>query len=143
MLRVGPASKAASDARSQVTGRVVDSYTNIHSVKLFAHHDRELDYAREAIEWARRTFQAEMRLFTIMDVALVALNGLLIVGVVGWAVALWMQRRRQRRRRRGGFGAGARLNAMTGWIMWALTVASSATWAWWPRGWRPSPSPSR
>ena len=50
MRRIGPASKAASDARSEVTGRVVDAYTNIHSVKLFAHHDRELAYAREAIE---------------------------------------------------------------------------------------------
>jgi ATP-binding cassette subfamily B multidrug efflux pump len=47
--RVGPASKAASDARSSVTGRVVDAYTNIHSVKLFAHNERELDYAKEGL----------------------------------------------------------------------------------------------
>ncbi|WP_171097447.1 ABC transporter ATP-binding protein [Ruegeria sp. HKCCD7255] len=119
--RVGPASKAASDARSAVTGRVVDSYTNIHSVKMFAHADQELDYAREAIEETRRTFQVEMRIFTIMDAALVTLNGVLIVGVVGWAIALWMQ---------GSASVGVvaaataltlRLNAMTGWIMWALT----------------------
>ena len=119
--RVGPASQAASDARSTVTGRVVDSYTNIHSVKMFAHHDRELAYAKEAIDETRRTFQAEMRIFTIMDVSLVFLNGLLIVGVVGWAVTLWFN---------GQTSAGAvaaataltlRLNAMTGWIMWALT----------------------
>ncbi len=121
MRRVGPASKAASDARSQVTGRVVDAYTNIHSVKLFAHDDRELNYAREAIEHTRNTFQTEMRIYTVMDVVLVFLNGLLIVGVVGWALWLWMQ---------GQASVGAvvaataltlRLNAMTGWIMWALT----------------------
>ena len=119
--RVGPASKAASDARSLVTGRVVDSYSNIHSVKMFAHHDRELDFAREAIEQARETFATEMRIFTIMDVALVILNGLLIAAVVGWALVLWMQ---------GAASVGVvaaataltlRLNAMTGWIMWALT----------------------
>ena len=119
--RVGPASKAASDARSTVTGRVVDSYTNIHSVKMFAHGPQELDYAREAIEETRRTFQIEMRIFTIMDAVLVTLNGMLIVGVVGWAIALWMQ---------GSASVGVvaaataltlRLNAMTGWIMWALT----------------------
>lgn len=119
--RVGPASKAASDARSTVTGRVVDSYTNIHSVKMFAHGPQELDYAREAIEETRRTFQIEMRIFTIMDAVLVTLNGVLIVGVVGWAIALWMQ---------GSASVGVvaaataltlRLNAMTGWIMWALT----------------------
>jgi ATP-binding cassette subfamily B multidrug efflux pump len=119
---VGPASKAASDARSMTTGRVVDSYTNIHSVKLFAHHDRELDYARDAIETTRVTFAREMRIFSVMDIALTALNGLLIVGVVGWAIALWMQ---------GAASVGVvaaataltlRLNAMTGWIMWAVST---------------------
>ncbi|WP_299964760.1 ABC transporter ATP-binding protein [uncultured Roseobacter sp.] len=122
ILRVGPASQAASNARSLVTGRVVDAYTNIHSVKMFAHHAQELDYAKDAIEQSRETFQAEMRIFTIMDIALVALNGLLIVGVVGWAIVLWMQ---------GAASVGVvaaataltlRLNAMTGWIMWALTT---------------------
>lgn len=119
--RVGPASKAASDARSAVTGRVVDSYTNIHSVKLFAHHQHELDYAREAIEQTRRTFQAEMRIFTIMDVVLVTLNGLLIVGVVGWALALWMQGTASVGTVAAATALTLRLNAMTGWIMWALT----------------------
>jgi ATP-binding cassette subfamily B multidrug efflux pump len=119
--RVGPASKAASDARSTVTGRVVDAYSNIHSVKMFAHHDRELEYAKDAIEATRITFQKEMRIFTIMDVMLVTLNGILIVGVVGWAIMLWMD---------GSASVGVvaaataltlRLNSMTGWIMWALT----------------------
>ena len=87
--RVGPASKISSDARSEVTGRVVDSYTNIHSVKMFAHHDREINYARTAIEATRVAFQREMRLYTIMDVSLVLLNGFLIVAVVGWALWLW------------------------------------------------------
>jgi ATP-binding cassette subfamily B multidrug efflux pump len=121
VTRVGPASKRSSEARSMTTGRVVDAYTNIHSVKLFAHEGRELDYAREAIEETRATFSAEMRIFTVMDVALVVLNGLLIVGVVGWAIALWVG---------GSASVGVvaaatalvlRLNAMTGWIMWALT----------------------
>ncbi|WP_019954281.1 ABC transporter ATP-binding protein [Yoonia vestfoldensis] len=119
--RIGPASEASSNARSVVTGRVVDSYTNIHSVKMFAHHDSEIAYAKEAIENARRTFQHEMRLYTLMDVVLMLLNGLLIVGVVGWAIWLW-----------GGglatLGVVAvatsltlRLNAMSGWIMWAIS----------------------
>ena len=72
--RVGHASKAASDARSFVNGRVVDAYTNIHSVKMFAQDARELDYAKEAIERSRVTLQREMRLYTIMDVALVAVT---------------------------------------------------------------------
>ncbi|MDC0343784.1 MAG: ABC transporter ATP-binding protein [Aestuariivita sp.] len=120
--RVGPASKAASDARSTVTGRVVDSYTNIHSVKMFAHHDNELNYAKEAIENTRRTFAAEMRIYTTMDMALVALNGLLIVGVVGWAIYLWMQGTASVGTVAAATALTLRLNAMTGWIMWALTT---------------------
>ena len=120
--RIGPASKAASDARSNVTGRVVDAYTNIHSVKMFAHHAREEEYAKEAIETARKTFQVEMRIFTIMDVALVSLNGLLIVGVVGWAMSLWYSGLATV----GAVAAAAtltlRLNSMTAWIMWALST---------------------
>ena len=121
IARVGPASKAASDARSAVTGRVVDSYSNIHSVKMFAHTDGEAKYAKEAIEKARETFQVEMRIYTTMDVMLVLLNGFLIVAAVGWAIALWAT---------GSASVGVvavastlvlRLNAMTGWIMWALS----------------------
>lgn len=120
--RVGPASQASSDARSMTTGRVVDSYSNIQSVKLFAHHDREIAYAHEAIETTRQTFAREMRIFTVMDIWLTALNGALIVGVVGWAIALWMQ---------GSASVGVvaaataltlRLNAMTGWIMWSVST---------------------
>ena len=119
--RVGPASKAASDARSAVTGRVVDSYSNIHSVKMFAHHDKELDYGKEVIEKARETFQIEMRIFTSMELGLTVINGFLIVAVVGWPIWLWSI---------GTASVGTvavasslvlRLNAMTGWIMWALT----------------------
>lgn len=120
--RIAPASKAASDARSAVTGRVVDAYTNIHSVKMFAHHDREEQYAKEAIEEARRTFQIEQRIYTTMDFALVLLNGLLIVGVVGWALSLWVQGEASM----GTVAAAAtltlRLNSMTAWIMWALSA---------------------
>ena len=120
--RVGPASKAASDARSTVTGRVVDAYTNIHSVKLFAQDSHELEYAKDAIENTRVTFQKEMRIYTIMDVALVILNGLLILGVVGWAIWLWMQGSATVGIVAAATALTLRLNAMTGWIMWALTT---------------------
>jgi len=117
----GPAAQASSDARSAITGRVVDSYTNIHSVKLFAHHDREIDYAREAIETARRAFFREMRIITRMDVTLTFLNGLLIVSVTGLAMWLWFHGQATP----GVVAAAAalvlRLNNMTYWIMWATT----------------------
>jgi ATP-binding cassette subfamily B multidrug efflux pump len=121
ITRVGPASQAASDARSAVTGRVVDAYTNIHSVKMFAHHDQELSYAKDAIETARTTFQKEMRIFTVMDVCLVTLNGLLILGVVGWGIWLWSAGAASLGVVAAASALVLRLNAMTGWIMWALS----------------------
>ncbi|WP_299600728.1 ABC transporter ATP-binding protein [uncultured Tateyamaria sp.] len=119
--RAGPAAKASSDARSAITGRVVDSYSNIHSVKMFAHHDREVDYAKEAIENARQTFMKEMRIVVRMDVCLTVLNAMMIVSMGALAIWLWI----------GGFTTGGmvaaaltialRLNNMTYWIMWAMT----------------------
>ena len=119
--RVGPASKAASDARSAVTGNIVDAYTNIHSVKLFAQSEHELQGAKGVIENTRQTFAREMRIFSIMDFTLVILNGVLIVGVVGWAIYLWMQGTASVGVVAAASALTLRLNAMTGWIMWALT----------------------
>ena len=119
--RAGPAAQASSDARSAITGRVVDSYSNIHSVKMFAHHDREIDYAREAIEHARQTFQREMRIITTMDVLLTTLNGFLIVGVTGLAIWLWVQGAATEGMVAAAIALVLRLNNMTYWIMWATT----------------------
>ena len=122
LRRAGPASKASSDARSAVTGRVVDSYTNIHSVKLFAHHQNELAYAKEAIETARSTFMKEMRIVTKMDVTLTLLNGFLIVAVIGWAMVLWYQGQASVGTVAATSALVLRLNNMTYWIMWATTA---------------------
>ncbi len=121
LRRAGPASKASSDARSAVTGKVVDAYTNIHSVKLFAHHDLEMRHATEAIEHARATFQKEMRIITKMDLALTALNGFLIVAVTGWALLLWYQGQASVGTVAAASALVLRLNNMTYWIMWATT----------------------
>ena len=120
--RIRPASEAASDARSALTGRIVDSYTNIHSVKMFAHHDREIGYAREAIEDTRRAIGREFRLFTIMDLGLVILNGVLVVGVVGFAVAFWQSGAATIGLVAAATGIALRLNGMSGWIMWAVST---------------------
>jgi ATP-binding cassette subfamily B multidrug efflux pump len=121
LRRAGPASKASADARSAVTARVVDAYTNIHAVKLFAHHDREEAYAKEAIEEARRTFQREMRIITTMDVTLTLLNGALIVAVTGWAIALWFAGTASIGTVAAASALVLRLNNMTYWIMWSTT----------------------
>ena len=119
--RVGAASKAFSDARSAITGRIVDSYSNIQSVKLFAHTHAEEAYAGEAIERARRTFMAQMRLITWMDLGLTLINGALIVAVVGAAVWLWGQGAATVGTVAAATALTLRLNAMTAWIMWSLS----------------------
>lgn len=119
--RAGPAAMASSDARSAVTARVVDAYSNIHSVKLFAHHDREILYAKEAIENARATFQKEMRIITRMDLALTLLNGFLIIAIIGWAVWLWVQGHASTGTVAAASALVLRLNNMTFWIMWAFS----------------------
>jgi ATP-binding cassette, subfamily B, multidrug efflux pump len=119
--RAGPASTASSEARSAVTGRVVDSYTNIHSVKLFAHQNAELDYAKEAIERSRQTFQTEMRIVTKMDMALTFLNGLMILGVGGLAMWFWVNGTATVGVVAAALALVLRIHSMTYWIMWAST----------------------
>jgi ATP-binding cassette subfamily B multidrug efflux pump len=119
--RAGPASQASSEARSAVTGRVVDSYTNIHSVKLFAHQNAELDYAKEAIEKSRQTFQTEMRIVTKMDMALTFLNGLMILGVGGLAMLFWVEGSATVGVVAAAVALVLRIHSMTYWIMWAST----------------------
>ncbi|MBA3911131.1 MAG: multidrug ABC transporter ATP-binding protein, partial [Rhodobacter sp.] len=119
--RAGPASQASSEARSAVTGRVVDSYSNIHSVKLFAHQDAEINFAREAIEKSRQTYQTEMRIVTKMDVALTFINGLMILGVGGLALWFWVQGTATVGVVAAAVALVLRINSMTYWIMWAST----------------------
>ena len=119
--RVGAAARAFSEARSEINGRIVDSYTNIQSVKLFSHNQAEEEYTREAIENARRTFARQMRMITAMELGLTLINGLLIVSVIGWAIVLWQEGATTLGTVAAASALTLRLNAMTGWIMWSLS----------------------
>ncbi len=119
--RIGRASKIFSDARSEINGRIVDSYSNIQSVKLFAHNATEENYALDAIEKARQAFSHQMRLITLMELGLTLINGALIVAVIGWAIVMWQQGAASIGTVAAASALTLRLNAMTGWIMWALS----------------------
>ena len=119
--RAGPAAERASEARSAVTGRVVDSYSNIHSVKLFANGNQELAYGRDAIEDARQTFMAEMRIVTKMDTTLSFLNGFLVSAITGWAIYLWYTGTATLGTVALATTIALRLTNMTYWIMWVTT----------------------
>jgi ATP-binding cassette subfamily B multidrug efflux pump len=119
--RVGRASKISSDARSNFTGRVVDSYTNIQSVKLFSHHNRELNYARDAIEETRNRFFSEMRIYSFMGFCLILLNSGLMLAIIGFSIFLWTEGQASIGVVAATTALALRLTAMTDWIMWALS----------------------
>lgn len=82
-------STEASEARSMLLGRIVDSYTNILTVKLFAHAEKEDAYARTALEEQTGKYRSYVRLATIMSATLSTLNALVITGTMGLALWLW------------------------------------------------------
>ena len=120
--RVEPASKDSSNARSELNGRVVDAYTNIHSVKMFAHTNSELAYVQDAIEDTRQTVFREMRIYTRMDFILSAMNAMLIAGTVGTALYLWTFDEVTSGEVAAASALVIRFNGMSGWIMWAFTT---------------------
>ncbi len=114
-------SAALSEANSGLTGRVVDSYTNIQSVKLFAHHALEEEFAAVGIRRHTRAFRDLMRSIMDMTVTLTVLNTLLVVVTAGLSIVLWT---------RGAITVGEiavanglviRLNQMSGWILRTIT----------------------
>lgn len=116
--RVSVASEKWSDARSLVTGRVVDAYSNIESVKLFAHSEGEERYVLSAMRRLRLRFQRFLRLMTELSLGLNLINGLLITGVLGMAVWLWAQGEVTVGQVAAASALTIRLNGMSGWIMW-------------------------
>jgi ATP-binding cassette, subfamily B, multidrug efflux pump len=88
--RMRDRSKTMSEARSALTGRIVDTYTNIVTVKLFARAKDEDAYVREAIDHHTGRFHASLRLNTWLALPLISLNALLITATGGFAIALWL-----------------------------------------------------
>jgi ATP-binding cassette subfamily B multidrug efflux pump len=89
--RLGKIGKEQADARSMMTGRVTDAYTNIATVKLFAHTRREAEYARSAMEAFKSTGYAQMRLVSQFEIANHLMITLLLLGSTGTALYLWSQ----------------------------------------------------
>ena len=82
-------SKVMSEARSMLTGRIVDTYTNIVTVKLFARAREEDAYVREAIDTHTGRFHESLRLNTLFALTLIFLNAFLITGTGAFAIVLW------------------------------------------------------
>ncbi|MFQ6593764.1 MULTISPECIES: ABC transporter ATP-binding protein [Pseudomonas] len=120
--RLGKVGQEQADARSSMTGRISDAYTNITTVKLFSHSKREAHFARAAMEDFKQTGFRQMRLVSQFEIVNQALVVGLIMGAGGYALWLWHQ---------GEVGTGAvaaitamalRINGMSHWIMWQMTA---------------------
>jgi ATP-binding cassette subfamily B multidrug efflux pump len=120
LKRIRPASRASSAARSRSLGFVVDSFSNIQSVKLFSHNDRETAYAYDILESHRQTYTAENRILTVMEAGFSTLNGILIISITGWALMMWSAETASVGAVAAAGTLALRINSMTGWIMGAL-----------------------
>lgn len=115
-------SQRQADARSTMTGRIVDSYTNIATVKLFSHSRREESYAREGLENFLQTVHGQMRMVTSFHFSLYAMNCLLLFSVGGIAIWLWLGSAISVGAVAVGIGLVLRLNGMSQWIMWEMSA---------------------
>ncbi|WP_248767909.1 ABC transporter ATP-binding protein [Pseudomonas sp. MWU12-2345] len=118
--RVKARSVISSEARSKLMGRIVDGYTNITTLKLFAHTRFEQQYARDALVEQTEKTQLAARVVTSMDVVITSLNGLLIVTTTGLALWLWTQSLISVGAIALATGLVIRIVNMSGWIMWVV-----------------------
>jgi len=118
--RIKERSTAAAEARSMLVGRIVDSYTNILTVKLFAHADWEDTYARAALEDQMAKYHASLRLQTSMELVLYTLNGCLMVSATALAVWLWSEGLVSIGAIAAVTGLVLRIIGMSGWILWVV-----------------------
>ena len=120
--KLGKLSEAQADMRSLVTGRVVDSYTNIPTVKLFAHADREDAYAKEGMELMLSAVYRSMRMATLLTATLQALSGFLIFGMGAMSVWLWHQSDLSTGAIAFSVGLTLRIQGMSQWIIWEIAT---------------------
>ncbi len=118
--KLGHISMLQAECRSMVTGRIVDSYTNIATVKMFAHADREDDYARDGMIPFLDNVHEQMRLVSLLTLTLNLLNGLLVTTVGALALWLWSVNAVTTGAIAVAIGLVLRIKGMAHWIMWEV-----------------------
>ncbi|MDX5376959.1 MAG: ABC transporter ATP-binding protein/permease, partial [Halomonas sp.] len=118
--RLRRVSMQQADARAVMTGRIVDSYSNIQTIKLFADTRREQGYAREAMEQFMVTVHRQMRLATGLTVSLTLLNSLLLAGVAAVAIGAWYLEAVSLGIIAVAIALVMRIRFMSNWILWEV-----------------------
>jgi len=114
-------SQQQADARSLMTGRIVDSYTNITTVKLFSHTSRESEYAKEGMDGFLQTVYPQMRLVTVLNSLVWMSNALLVFSMAGLGIYLWLEQIVSAGDIAIAVSLALRLNGMSQWIMWEVS----------------------
>ncbi|WP_223173210.1 ABC transporter ATP-binding protein [Grimontia hollisae] len=109
-----------ADARSLMTGRIVDSYTNIATVKLFSHTDRETEYAEEGMGVFMDTVYRQMRLATGFNIAVEIANYALVFAIGTISIWLWLDSAITIGAIAIAVSLALRINGMSKWIMWEI-----------------------
>ncbi|MCF4097967.1 ABC transporter ATP-binding protein/permease [Maritalea sp. P4.10X] len=120
--RMRDVSQKQADARSIMTGRIVDSYTNIATVKLFSHSGREARYARDGMNGFLKTVYNQMRLGASLDIIIDTLNSLLLFSVGAIGIILWLNGAMTPGPVAIGIGIVLRIWGMSHWIMWEMSA---------------------
>lgn len=120
--RLQAVSSKQADARSDMTGRIVDTYTNISTVKLFSHSARETSYAKKGMEKFLYTVYPQMRLATSLSFGVWICNALLTFGVTALSIYLWLQSDISTGAIAAAIGVILRLHGMSQWIMWEVSA---------------------
>ena len=120
--RMRDRSKDMSEVRSLMTGRIVDSYTNILTVKLFARYSQEDAYVREAVDRHTETFHVSLRLNTLFGLVLSALNALLVTGIGGLALGLWSHGQVALGTVAMALPLAWQIVSVSGWVAWQVTA---------------------
>ncbi|WP_306522039.1 ABC transporter ATP-binding protein [Rheinheimera sp.] len=110
-----------ADARSEMTGRIVDSYTNINTIKLFSHTSREAEYAKDSMSQFLLPVYQQMRLVTWLTFSVQTLNYLLVFAVGAMSIWLWTEQAVSIGSIAIAVSLSLRLNGMSQWIMWEVS----------------------
>src|SRR5210317_2198161 len=113
-------SKNQADARSLMTGRITDAYTNINLVKLFSHSGRESDYAKKSMSDFMVTVHKQMRQVTLIEVVNHSLSVFLIISTTALSIYLWTKNTIDIGIVGAATAMSLRLNGISHWIMWEI-----------------------
>ena len=119
--RMKAVSEKQADARSTMTGRIVDSYTNINTIKLFSHSKRETEYAKEGMDDFLVTVHKQMRLATGVNISVEIINYLLVFSITAVSIILWIDNELSVGAIAIAISLALRINGMSHWIMWEIS----------------------